>query len=97
MIIIIFIWIFMAMILSKAFSEGLLSTYFGREIRPMIESIEDVINKKGFKVWIQKRDKDKYRLFMPEQFDKLYASGKVEFFTVNSLMARSWASIENGC
>ena len=79
LVIVVTIWVLMAAIISKTFSEGLLSTYFGREVKPMVETFDEIINKKGLKVIMQQRDKPKFREFMPDVFDKLYSNGQVEF------------------
>ena len=72
LIVVMTIWITMSMILSKAFAEQLLSTYMHRQNIPLIQSMDDVVNKKGFRVIMQRRDKDKFMKAMPLHFSKLY-------------------------
>ena len=73
LIIITTIWILMSTILSKSFSNSLLSTYFGRQTKPMVHSMDQLIDTNvDFKVALQDRDRQKYRQLMPTIFDKLY-------------------------
>ena len=51
-IIIVTILVLMLMIISKAFSGGLLSTYFGPQPRAMIDSMDALIDKKGLTISI---------------------------------------------
>ena len=61
------------MIISKAFSGVLLSSYFGLKPRAMINSMEELIDKKDFNVALFQRDKDKFLRIMPDHFNKLYS------------------------
>ena len=79
LIIVITIWITLSMIVSKAFSEQLLSTYMNRQYIPLIQSMDDVINKKGFRVVMQGRDKDKFNKAMPQYFSKLYQTDIIDW------------------
>ena len=71
LIIVMTIWITLSMIVSKAFSEQLLSTYMNRQYIPLIQSMDEVINKKGLRVFMQGRDKEKFMKAMPQHFSKL--------------------------
>ena len=73
LIIITIIWMLMSTILSKSFSNSLLSTYFGRQTKPMVDSMDQLIDTNvDFKVALQLRDRQKFRQLMPQYFDKLY-------------------------
>ena len=80
LVIVVAIWVLMAMIISKSFSSGLLSTYFGRQSKPLFETIDDIINSEGLRVIMQNRDKNKFKDLMPNQFNTILSKNKIDWF-----------------